>query len=44
MEDGELWSISKSMTLEFEFEDGRATGYQLRNRKDVVVAKASRVD
>ncbi len=44
MEDGEMWSVSKSMTLEFEFEDGRATGYQLRNRKDAVVAKARRVD
>jgi hypothetical protein len=44
MEDGEMWSVTKSMTLEFEFEDGRATGYQLRNRRDKVVAKATRVD
>ena len=44
LEDGELWSATKSMTLEFEYQDGRATGYQLRNRKDEVVAKATRVD
>ena len=44
LQDGELWSASKSMTLEFEFEYGRATGFQLRNRKDEVVGKATRVD
>ena len=44
MEDGEMWSVTKSMTLEFEYQDGRAVGYELRNRKDEVVAKATRVD
>ena len=44
MEDGELWSLTKRMTLEFEFEDGRATGFQMRNRNDDVVAIATRVD
>jgi len=44
MEDGELWSLTKRMTLEFQFEDGRTTGFQLRNRNDDVVAIATRVD
>jgi hypothetical protein len=44
MEDGEMWSVTKSMTLEFEFEDGRAVGYELRNRKDAVVATAKRIE
>lgn len=43
LHDGQLWSATKAMTLEFAIEDGRATGFELRNRKDEVVAKATRV-
>ena len=44
LEDGELWSATKAMTLEFEYQNGRATGYQLRNKKDEVVATAKRIE
>ena len=44
LEDGQMWSLTKRMTLEFEFENGRATGFQLRNRNDDVVGIATRVD
>jgi hypothetical protein len=44
IEDGELWSITKRMTLEFEFKDGRPTSFDLRNRNDDIVATATRVD
>lgn len=44
LHDGKLWSATKAMTLEFKMEDGRATGFELRNRKDEVVATARRIE
>jgi len=44
MEDGEVWSVTKSLTLEFDIQDGRAVGYALRNRRDKVVATATRIE
>ncbi len=44
IEDGELFDTSPNMVAEFDVIDGRATGFVIRNKKDEVVGRGTRVD